>query len=50
MRKALLILTLVGIGAGSVTAFSKVSRSDCPGQVVCPLNGQVICKDRCPAK
>lgn len=45
MRKTLLILTLVGIGAGAVAAYN---RDDCPGTKVCPLTGQVICVDRCP--
>lgn len=47
MRKALLILTLVGIGAGGVAAYN---RADCPGTKVCPLTSQVICVDRCPVQ
>jgi hypothetical protein len=47
MRKTLLILTLIGIGAGAVAAYN---RDDCPGQKICPLNGQVICVDRCPVQ
>lgn len=25
------------------------SRPDCPGQIVCPLTGELVCRDRCPA-
>ena len=46
MRKMLLVLTLVGIGAGTVAA---VNRSDCPGMKMCPLTGQPVCVDRCLA-
>ncbi len=24
------------------------SRLDCPGQVVCPITGELVCRDRCP--
>jgi hypothetical protein len=27
---------------------SSEERDDCPGKIVCPLTGQLICKDRCP--
>ncbi len=23
-------------------------RPDCPGRVVCPLTGELVCRDRCP--
>jgi hypothetical protein len=23
-------------------------RVDCPGKIVCPLTGQLVCRDRCP--
>ena len=47
MRKALVILTVVRVGAGGVAAYNRV---DCPGTKVCPLTGQVICVDRCPVQ
>lgn len=25
------------------------NRPDCPGQIVCPLTGELVCRDRCPA-
>ena len=23
-------------------------RPDCPGKIICPLTGDLVCKDRCP--
>ncbi|MBI4586007.1 MAG: hypothetical protein HY717_18510 [Planctomycetes bacterium] len=23
-------------------------RSDCPGQIVCPITGEKVCRDQCP--
>ena len=25
-----------------------VDRPDCPGQIRCPLSGELVCRDRCP--
>lgn len=50
MKNMLVALAVVGIGVGSVTAYTHATRSDCPGKIACPLTGQVICKDKCPAK
>jgi hypothetical protein len=33
--------------AGAVAAYN---RDDCPGTKVCPVTGQLICVDRCPAQ
>ena len=49
-KKLLLVLTVLGIGAGSVVAYNYNERSDCPGKITCPLTGVVICIDRCPSK
>ena len=35
--------------AGSAAAPVDPTRPDCPGQVVCPLTGELVCRDRCPA-
>ena len=43
-----LALGLVAAAYPLATASTRAERSDCPGQVVCPLTGQVVCKDRCP--
>ncbi len=47
---------LLGMTMGVLAAFSAYGaattpsdRPDCPGRVVCPLTGQEICADRCPA-
>ncbi len=47
---------LLGLTMGVLAAFSgygvattQSDRPDCPGRVVCPLTGQEICADRCPA-
>lgn len=51
MRKLLVGLTIVGIGLGSAFAYTRATRrADCPGVMTCPLTGQPICKDRCPAR
>lgn len=39
------VLTLGGIGWAAVSS----ERTDCPGKIICPLTGELICKDRCPA-
>lgn len=48
-------MTLLGLGGlvlAAAGAFglsgSKAERSDCPGQITCPITGEVICRDRCP--
>ena len=50
MKKPLLVLALVTVSlAGAVFAYrAATTRADCPGKVVCPLTGQVICADQCP--
>ena len=34
--------------AASETPSFNAERADCPGQVTCPLTGELVCKDRCP--
>jgi len=50
MRNKYLLLAAVAVMAlGSFAAYSLAfSRSDCAGTVVCPINGDEVCKDRCP--
>jgi hypothetical protein len=43
-----LALTLVAAAYPLATAVIKTGRIDCPGEVVCPLTGEEVCKDRCP--
>lgn len=45
MRKALLILTLIGASTGIAAAYN---RDNCPGFKICPLTGQLICIAQCP--
>lgn len=52
MRKRIIPITmLLAIGAG-VSAYAAANarseRPDCPGKIVCPLTGDLVCKDRCP--
>lgn len=37
-----------GVGVAGIVA-SSTDRTDCPGKIVCPLTGELVCKDRCPA-
>ena len=51
LKRVLPIALLFAIGAG-VTAYATASarseRQDCPGRIVCPLTGELVCKDRGP--
>lgn len=40
-------VALVALG-GLTLAYSESGRADCPGKIICPITGDVICKDRCP--
>jgi len=42
---AVAVLTLAGC---AMTVASADGRPDCPGKIICPLTGELICKDRCP--
>ncbi len=47
---AALLLT-AGFCVTALAASSVVQgRPVCPGKVVCPLTGELVCKDRCPLK
>ncbi|MHC4427782.1 MAG: hypothetical protein ACYS0D_04165 [Planctomycetota bacterium] len=51
LKRIVSIAALFAIGAG-VTAYAAVvaqsDRPDCPGKIICPLTGDLVCKDRCP--
>lgn len=38
------------LGAAGLSSTSKLAPSDaeCPGKIVCPLTGELICRDECP--
>ena len=43
----LVVLGLAALGAATLGA-AYVERADCPGKIVCPQTGELICRDRCP--
>ncbi len=45
---ALAVLGVATLGAVKLAA-ADADRLDCPGKIVCPLTGELVCKDRCPA-
>lgn len=53
-RRMMLVSTLGLVGSvaavlGAVAlAKPSAERADCPGKIVCPLTGELVCKDRCP--
>jgi hypothetical protein len=51
LKRIVSIAALFAISAG-VTAYAAVvaqsDRPDCPGKIICPLTGDLVCKDRCP--
>lgn len=52
-RKTFLGLAAATIAASGLGAFGLASqgtqRADCPGKIICPLTGELVCRDRCPA-
>jgi hypothetical protein len=34
---------------GASMAVASAERADCPGKIVCPITGELICADECPA-
>lgn len=53
MRRVSIPITLlatVGLAVATyaVSTRTGVDRPDCPGKIICPLTGRLICKDRCP--
>lgn len=47
LRWGLASLLLLAAGAFALNAASS-ERKDCPGKIVCPINGETICQDQCP--
>ncbi len=41
---ALSLAVLGGMGLASANA----ERADCPGKIICPITGELVCRDRCP--
>lgn len=52
-RRNIVIWTALGLGAAAAAGAMSIQqahaeRADCPGKVVCPLTGELVCRDRCP--
>lgn len=45
---ALVVAVAIAASAYTVSSSSYTDRADCPGKIVCPLTGQLVCNDRCP--
>ena len=43
----LLVLGLAAVGVSKLVA-TQTDRPDCPGKIVCPQTGELICRDKCP--
>lgn len=53
MRNRIVLGTVALLAAGSgLGAFAltngQTARADCPGKIVCPLTGELVCRDQCP--
>ncbi len=38
------LATFAAVSGGA----GKAERADCPGKIVCPITGELVCKDKCP--
>lgn len=52
-RRTIVIWTTLGlvaaVAAGATTIHqARAERADCPGKIVCPLTGELVCRDKCP--
>lgn len=36
-------------GCSSTGQMASAARADCPGKIVCPITGELVCIDQCPA-
>jgi len=49
---ALSFAVLAGLGLATLGAArlaqAQLDRPDCPGKIVCPQTGELICRDQCP--
>jgi len=46
------IVALAGLSLATLASFAlpqgQETRPDCPGRIVCPQTGELVCRDRCP--
>lgn len=52
-RRNIVIWTALGlagaVAAGATTMHqARAERADCPGKIVCPVTGELVCRDKCP--
>jgi len=45
---ALVVAIAIAATAYAISSSSSADRADCPGKIVCPLTGELVCMDRCP--
>ena len=55
MTRRKMLASVLGLVGGAAAVLGAVAwakptteRSDCPGKIVCPLTGELVCKDHCP--
>ncbi len=49
LRRLLAVTGVLALGGiGWAAAISE--RADCPGKIICPITGKLVCKDQCPAR
>ena len=49
LATSLAAAVLSGVGAIGFASAGQGTRSDCPGKIVCPITGELVCRYRCPA-
>lgn len=47
LRRTLVVTGVLALG-GIGWAAASSERPDCPGKIICPITGKLVCKDRCP--
>ena len=45
---ALVVAAAVAAAGYATSVSSTTDRADCPGKIICPLTGELVCKDECP--
>ncbi len=43
-------IVTAGAAAAYMTGTRDAQREDCPGKIICPITGDLICADECPAE
>lgn len=56
MKRRMIMATAVtgvvtaGAAAAYMSSNRRAQREDCPGKIICPITGDLICADECPAE